>query len=342
MANVINSVPEIETDEYNLYLKPFLNAPEISSLPFDFIMGKFKNRDLYFNTQLDQISSLKVACGWDFVGSTTLAKKTLEPVEIQAANEQCYTPLINTIFAGGLPDGWKRGTLSPEVINYMNDQRQYAIKRDVLTTLFLGDEANANPYYAMKDGMYKTLYTGSVTPSFTGDDLVPNFGALTASDLNATNFFDTMRAIWEIQSDFLREVEDNGKVWLWTRAVYDAYIDYLYKSTQTNAGIIQRESIVNGISANMFLNIPIVVLPIVDQRLRQDFTSGSPAVTENKYAIVLTKPDNHKVLMDGTGMLDTNSWYENKDDKYYMTGSWLFDYKFGYGALNVIAGIDAY
>jgi len=342
MANVILSVSEQETEQYDLYLKPMLDDPAIQSLPFDFLVGAFKNRELYFNTQVDKIASLKTTCGWTFDGTSAFVKKTLEPVEIQASVEQCYTPLINTIFAGGLPTGWQRGELSPEVLSFITDQRSYAFNRDLLTILFLGDTGNADPYYAMNDGIYKTLYAGSLTPSFTGDDLVPNLGAISDTDMNATNFFTTLKAIYDAQPRLLKNVPKAGKVWLWTEAVYDAYLNYLYVSTQTNAGIIQRETIVGGLEEASFMGIPIVVPKIVDERLESDFTSGSPAVTENKYAIVLTKPDNHKVLMDGDGILKSNAWYEKKDDKYYLTGSCLFDYLYGYGALNVIAGIDAY
>jgi hypothetical protein len=336
MANVISSVPVQETELYDLYLKPYLDDPQIQSLPFDFLIGAFKNRELYFNTQLDKIMSKKIVCGWNFNGSTTFAKKTLNPVEVEAAVEQCYTPLINTIFANGLPTGWERGTLSPEVISYMADQRGYAFNRDMLSILFLGDEASASTYYNIKDGIYKKLKAGSITPSFTGDDLVPSYGALNATNLNATNFFTTMKAVYDLQPRLLKNVPKAGKAWIWTESVYDLYLNYLYVTTQTNAGIIQRESVTDGLDADQFLGIPIVVVPIVDERLEEDFTQSG--ITTNPYRVILTKPDNHKVLMDGDGILKSNSWYENKDDKYYMAGSALFDYEYGYGALNVIAG----
>jgi hypothetical protein len=94
MANVILSVSEQETEQYDLYLKPMLDDPAIQSLPFDFLVGAFKNRELYFNTQVDKIASLKTTCGWTFDGTSAFVKKTLEPVEIQASVEQCYTPLM--------------------------------------------------------------------------------------------------------------------------------------------------------------------------------------------------------------------------------------------------------
>lgn len=333
MANVINTVPVQETEGYNLYVKPLLDDPQIQSLPFDMLVGPFKNHELYFTQNLDKISSKKVACGWNFNGSTDVTKKTLVPVEIEAAVEQCYTPLINTIYAGGLPDGWRRGELSAEVLAFMATQQQYAFNRDLLSFLFLGDTISAVPYYTPFDGIYKKLKAGA-----NASDGTVFAGAITASDLNATNFFATMKGIYDAQNRQLKGVAKNLKTWIWTEAVYDAYLNYLYVSTQTNAGIIQRESIVNGLEANFFLNIPILVVPIVDERLEEDFLTGSPAAPTNPYRVILTDPSNHKLLMDANGLAQQEAWYERKDDTYYLIGSALIAYEYGFGDLNVIAG----
>lgn len=333
MANVIASPATIGTLEYDVYMKPLLDDPQIQNLPFDILVGKHLDRDLYFNTQLDKISYKKITCGWTYAGGATFTKKTISPVEIAAPVEQCYKELVNTIFAQGLPDGWRRGELSPEVINFMRTQQRYAFNRDLLTILFLGDEANAVAYYAMKDGMYKKLAAGVVA----GDGTV-DAGALTAASLNTTNFFTTMKAVYDAQTRFLKSVPKERKVWIWTDSVYDAYLAYLYVSTQTNAGAIQRESIEGGLTPTMFMGIPIVRVPIVDERLEADFTFGSPLATEDPYRVVLTDPSNHKILLDGSGLMDQEVWYSQDDDKYRVAGSALFEYEYGYGVLNVIAG----
>lgn len=334
MANVITSIAAPESLEYDLYIKPLLDSPEIQNLPFDFIIGKFVNRDLYFNTQLDKITSKKVTCGWTFSGSTAFTKKTMTPVEVQAAIEQCYTPLINTIFAQGLPDGWERGTLSAEVLDFMLTQRGYAFNRDLLTLLFLGDEASGDPFYAINDGIYKKLAAGAAA----GDGTVDAGVTLNATTLDKTNFFTTMNAIYSARTRFMRGMDKSRLRWIWTENVMDAYETYLEISTQGQAGGIQREHIENGIEPTKFKNIPITVVPIVDERLEGDFMVGSPAAVDDPYRVILTDPTNHKVLIDGDGLMKVNAWYENKDDKYYMTGSALFDYEYGYGELNVFSG----
>ena len=331
MANVITSVAVQAKPEFQLFIKPLLDDPKINQLPFDLIVGKYQGQELYFNTQLDKITTKKVSCGWTFSGSTEFTKKTITPVEVQAGVEACYDILKETIFAQGLPDGWRRGELSPEILNYLSEQRAYAFNRDMLSFLYLGDTVSSTSYYTVLDGIYKKLKAGA-----NGGDGTVDAGAITASDLNATNFLTTMRTIFNAQSRFLKQVANEGKVWLITEEVYDAYINYLYASTQTNAGIIQRESIVDGLTANSLFGIPIVVAKIVDERLAADFVDSSGVI--NPYRIVLTTGSNHKVLLDANGFMDELAWYEKKDDTYYLAGSALLAYEYGYGELNVIAG----
>jgi hypothetical protein len=331
MANVITSVAVQAKPEFELFLKPLLDDPKINQLPFDLIVGKYQGQELYFNTQLDKITSKKVTCGWNFSGSASFTKKTITPVEVQASVEACYDVLKETIFANGLPDGWRRGELSGEILNFLSEQRAYAFNRDMLSFLYLGDTVSSTNYYTVMDGIYKKLKAGANATDGTVDA-----GAVTATDLNATNFFDTLKAIYDSQSRFLKQIEKSGKVWIWTEEVYDAYINYLYKSTQTNAGIIQRESIVAGLSETVFMGIPIVVAKIVDERLEADFVDSSGVI--NPYRIILTTGSNHKVLLDANGFMEELAWYEKKDDTYYLAGSALLAYEYGYGELNVIAG----
>jgi hypothetical protein len=331
MANVITSVAVQAKPEFELFLKPLLDDPKINQLPFDLIVGKYQGQELYFNTQLDKITSKKVTCGWNFSGSASFTKKTITPVEVQASVEACYDVLKETIFANGMADGWKRGELSPEILNFLSEQRAYAFNRDMLSFLYLGDTVSSINYYTVLDGIYKKLKAGANAVDGTVDA-----GAVIATDLNATNFLATMRAIYNSQSRFLKQIANEGKVWLVTQEVYDAYINYLYSSTQTNAGIIQRESIVDGLSANSLFGIPIVVAKIVDERLEADFVDSSGVI--DPYRIVLTTGSNHKILLDANGFMEELAWYEKKDDTYYLAGSALLAYEYGYGELNVIAG----
>lgn len=336
MANFIETAPTAP-EEYDLFIRPFLDDPQITELPFDFINTKFVNRKLYFDSDLTGSAYKKVLCGWTFDGATSFTSKDLIPVEVARGIEQCYTPLINTIFANGLPDGWERGTLSPEVRDYMQLKLAHSFNRNLVQILFLGDDALSNNPYKIKDGIYKSLQEGATAADGTVDANV----TLNATTLNTTNFHDTMMSVYNEMPGRMRRIARSKKSmlrWIWTDSVYAAYEAFIAVKTQNTAGVIQRDGIVGGISLTEYLGIPITVVPIVDDSLASDFTTGSPAVTDSPYRVILTDPSNHKVLLDGDGFKKIHMWYEDKDDKVYAVVSALFEYKYGYGDLNLFSG----
>lgn len=336
MANLITSVDSIATSEYELYLKPLLNDPQFQSLPFNFAYGNMP-RDIFFNTNADKITGAKTGCGWTFRGdSVTFNKKTLNPVELQAPVEQCYSVLLKKLFGDKLPDGALRGELSAEVVDFMLTQQMYSFNRDLLSIFMLGDTAvsDSPAYYSLLNGFYTKLIAGEAASDGTVDA-----GGIVAADLLPGAFFAKMKTVYDAQPRLLKNIPNNKKVWIWTQALYDAYLAYLQEKTQVTAGVIQTEYITDGVQVNAFLGVPIVVLGIVDERLETDFLDPS-SQPENPYRCVLTDPTNHIILMDGTGFKDSNMWYEKIDDKVYVTGSALIDYQYGYGELNVFAGIS--
>jgi hypothetical protein len=337
MANLITTVPSIETQEYDLYIKPLQNDPLISALPFDFVYGNMP-REIFFNNNTDKITGAKSSCGWSFKGdAVTFTKKTLTPIELQAPVEQCYSVLLKKLFGDKLPDGALRGELSTEVIEFMVTQQSYGFNRDLLSILFLGDTGvAADDYYVLMNGIYAKLLAGVAAVDGTVDAGV----TLNSTTLNTTDFLNTMKQVHDAQSRLLKNVPKRDKVWIWTQATYDLYIAYLQAKTQTTAGVIQTSYVTDGLEVNAFLGIPIVVLPIVDERLETDFLTGSPAAPDDPYRTILTTPSNHVILMDGTAFQNANVWYEKKEDKVYAVGSALIDYQYGYGELNVIAGLS--
>jgi hypothetical protein len=311
-----------------------LADPKVNALPFDIHIGNMP-KDIFFNNNVDKITGTKAACGWSFKGNmSTFTKKTLDPIEVQASIEQCYTVILKKLFGDKLPDGSRRGELHPEVINFMTSQQSYGFNRDLLSILFLGDTGvTPDDYYVLLDGIYTKLAAGVVAVDGTVDA-----GAITASDVNTTNFLTTMKAVYDAQSRQLKGVANNQKTWIWTRATYDAYLSYLQEKTQQSAGIIQTNFITDGMVVNAFMGIPIVVMDIVDERLETDFLTGSPAAPENPYRTILTVGRNHILMLDGNGFENADVFYEKLEDKVYAVGSCLIDYQYGYGDLNVIAG----
>lgn len=338
MANFITSAPAAPVD-YELFIRPFLEDPQIDTLPFNLIDTKFVNRKLYFNTDFTGVAHEKTACGWDFQGGIGFTEKDLTPKELELSIEQCYIPLIHTIFADNLPDGWRRGELSPEVKEYMQRELAHGFNLNLLQLLMLGDDALSINPYKIKDGMYKRLSEGAIA----GDGTVDANVTLDATTLNQTNFFNTMLQIYNAAPSRMRRILVSRKTeltWIWTDRVYASYVAFMTTQTQTNAGIIQREGIENGLEFNKFMGIPILVVPWVDDALASDFPAGSPNVGDDPYRVILTFAKNHYVLLDGSGFKDIDIWYEKKDQKVYATVAALFEYQYAYGDMNVFSGWD--
>lgn len=335
MANLITSVPTMDTTVWDVYFKPLLDDPRISALPFDISIGNMP-KNIFFNNNVDKITGAKSACGWSFKGDmASFTKKTLTPVELQAPVEQCYTVLLNKLFGDKLPSGYRRGELTPEIIDFMITQQNYGFNRDLLSILFLGDDSlAADDYYSLMDGVYRELLNGVASADGTVDA-----GAIVEADLSTSNFFTTMNNIWNQRTRQLKSMDLNSLVWIWTDAVYQKYLNYLEVATQNTAGLIQTNYVTDGLYATNFKGVKIFVPRIVDERLETDFTTGSPAVTEDPYRVILTNPKNHIILLDAeNGFADADVFYDKKDDKVYAVGSVLFDYQYGYGDQNVIAG----
>ena len=87
-----------------------------------------------------------------------------------------------------MPDGWQRGTLSPEVKNLMQDKLLDTFNLNLLRLAFLGDDALSIDPYQITDGIYKRLQEGAAAADGTVDANV----ALTATSLNKDNFLTTM------------------------------------------------------------------------------------------------------------------------------------------------------
>jgi len=336
MANLITSVPSIATTQWDVYFAPLLADPQITALPFDIAIGNMP-REWYFNNNVDKITGTKAACAPSFKGTmSTFTKKTLTQIEVQANVQQCYTVMLKKLFGDKLPDGIRRGELSPEIVDFMVTQQKYAFNRDLLSLIFLGDTSvSADDYYVLMDGLYKKLATGAATVDGTVDATDSGI-ALTSTTLNTSNFYTTMKSVKNLQTRQLKNIPNAQKVWIWTEATYQLYTSYLTVATQNTAGSIQRDGVINGVDANTFDGIPIYVANIVDERLEADFlSSGSPV---NPYRTVLTNPKNHLIYIDGNGFADADVFHEKLTNQVYALGSAMITYEYGYGNQNVIAG----
>jgi len=332
MANAITSVASNASLGYEVIWKPLIENPKINSLPFTIHLGKI-GRDLYFDSEFTGEPTVKADCGWTFQTGNSITKKNLNPFELDFSFEQCYVPLLKSIFGDQLPDGWRKGELSPEVIDRIVTKQSNAFNTNLLYTTFLSDTTSSTPFLAEIDGVYAALKAGEVANDGTVDA-----GAITDNDLLPANIEETMYGIVSSQSQLLKGFDNGSKVLIVTQTVYEAWARFLQVGNGTAFQYANADAIRNGVADVRYLGIPMINASYVDTGLSLYETSGSPAAVTNPHRVILTIGNNHHIMIDGTGFEAIEPFYDRKDDKVYSPASAMVDYKYGYGELNVFAG----
>ena len=332
MANAVTTIAENNSLAYEVFWKPLLNDPKINALPFALHSGKI-GKELYFDSEFTDTPTIKATCGWDYKDGTGITKKALDPVELDFSFEQCYTVFLKSIFGDSLPDGWRKGELTPEIINRIITKQSNAFNTNMLYALFLSDTGSSFPWLAGIDGVYAKLLAGVAAVDGTVDA-----GAIADSDLTPANIEGTMYGIYTAQSALMKTFDNNQKAFIVTQTVYEAWSRFLQVGNGSAWNYSDPNAIKNGVSGITYQGIPLINANYVDRGLALYGLSGSPAAVTDPNRVILTVPSNHHIMIDGTGFEMIDPFYERKDDLVLSPASAMIDYQYGYGELNVIAG----
>ncbi|CAB4183683.1 hypothetical protein UFOVP1106_51 [uncultured Caudovirales phage] len=332
MANAVTTIAENNSLAYEVFWKPLLNDPKVNALPFDIISGKI-GKELYFDSEFTDSPTIKAACGWDFKTGSEITKKALDPVELDFSFEQCYTVFVKSIFGDTLPDGLKKGELTPDIINRILTKQSNAFNTNMLYALFLSDTGGSTPWLAGIDGVFTKLLAG-----VAGNDGTVDAGAIADSDLTPANIEGTMYGIYTAQSNLMKTFDNAQKAFIVTQTVYEAWARFLQIGNGSAWFYQDPMAIKNGVTGITYQGIPLINANYVDRGLALYGTAGSPPAVVDPNRVVLTVPSNHKIMIDGTGFEMLDPFYDRKCDKVYSPASAMIDYQYGYGELNVIAG----
>jgi hypothetical protein len=332
MANAVTSLPENGSIPYEVFWKPLLNDPKINALPFSLHSGKI-GREMYFDAEFSGAPTLKTTCGWTYGTGSAITKKALDPYELDFSFKQCYTEFVKSIWGDNLPDGWRKGELTPEIVDRIVTKQSNAFNTNMLYALFFADTASSTTWLTGGDGVFKKLLAGA-----TANDGTVNAGAIADSALSLANIEATMYAIYTAQSDLMKSFDNNTKVFIVTNTVYEAWARYLQINTAVGGNIIDRASIQNGVTGIAYQGIPMINASYLDRGIALYDLAGSPLAPNEPNRVILTVPTNHHIMIDGSGFEDINPEYFRKDDEVLSPASAMIDYQYGYGELNVIAG----
>lgn len=332
MANAVTALPENGSIPYEIFWKPLLNDPKINALPFSLNSGKI-GKELYFDAEFTGAPVIKASCGWTYGTGTPITKKALDPYELDFSFQQCYTDFLKSIFGDNLPDGWRKGELTPEIVDRIVTKQSNAFNTNLLYALFFADTASSTTWLTGGDGVFKKLLAGA-----SGNDGTVNVGLISDSDLTPANIEGTLYEIYTAQSDLMKSFDNNQKAFIVTQTVYEAWARYLQINTAVGGNLVDRASVVNGISNIAYQGVPMINASYIDRGIALYDRAGSPLAPNQPNRVILTVPSNHHIMIDGSGFESIEPFYDRKDDLVYSPASAMIDYQYGYGELNVIAG----
>jgi hypothetical protein len=332
MANAVTALPDNGSIPYEIFWKPLLNDPKINALPFSLHSGKI-GKELYFDSEFTANPTLKTICGWDYKTGTPITKKALDPWELDFSFKQCYTDFLKSIFGDNLPDGWRKGELSPEIVDRIVEKQINAFNTKMLMALFFSDTASSTPFLTGGNGVFKKLLAGA-----TAVDGTVNAGAISDSDLSLANIEGTLYDIYTAQSQLMKSFDNNQKAFIVTQTVYEAWARFLQIGNGSAFQYQNPDTIRNGVTGISYQGIPLINANYLDRGIALYDTTGSPAVPNEPNRVILTIPANHHIMIDGSGFEMVEPFYDRKDDLVYSPASAMVDYQYAYGELNVIAG----
>jgi hypothetical protein len=310
MANAVTALPANGSIPYEVFVKPLLNDPKINALPFDILFGKI-GKELYFDTEFTDHPTIKTTCGWDYKDGTEITKKSLNPVEFDFSFQQCYSVFLKSIYGDNLPDGWRKGELTPEIVDRIVTKQSNAFNTNLLYALFLSASGQSNPWLAGLDGVFAKLLDG-----VSNNDGTVDAGAISDSDLSLANIEATLYGIYTAQSQLMKTFDNSQKAFIVTQTVYEAWTRFLQVGNGSAFLYANADAIKNGVSGVTYQGIPLINANYVDRGIALFDTTGSPASTLNPNRVILTVPSNHKIMIDCSGFEMIEPWYERKDDTF--------------------------
>lgn len=328
-TDAFSTIPESGSLAYEVFWKPLLEDPKIKDLPFIIHAGKI-GKHLYFDKEFTGHPTIKAACGWDYKDGTPITKKALDPVELDFSFKQCYTDFVKSVWGDNLPNGWRKGELTPELIDRIVTKQSNAFNTNLLYALFLSDSGQSNPWLTGFDGVFKKLAAG-----IAANDGTVNVGSLSASDFSLANIEATMYSIYTAQSNLMKTFDNSSKVFIVTQNIYEAWGRFLQVGNGSSWNYQDPMAIKNGVSGLTYQGIPFVNASYIDRAI-QAYDSSSPTTAER---VILTVPTNHHIMIDGSGFEDIEPFYDRITDIVYSPASAMIDYQYGYGELNVVAGL---
>jgi hypothetical protein len=322
------------TQASQLFLDPVFKSDAIATNFM--VMGNVTggSKKIKYHSVVENILKTYNGCGFQANEATDFGEKEVYLRKLAADLQYCWEDFADILWESAYRQGaadWTdlTGTAMQTVFQtlFVN-----GLVRDINRLAYFGDRTSASANFDALDGMWSVVYPAEVAASRTPfyDISEANESALMAA--SPGRGLEILQNVYDNQSTALYGIADTDKVFNVSRAVYDKYrrdLQTLSVNGGDNGTLIR-----NGLQVLTFNGIEVVCNPTWA-------TDAANAGITGRNFVELTTRFNKVLVSNLTGMdYSFRTWYEQKDEKVYITSRPKIGFDIIHGSLASVAYND--
>lgn len=221
-------MPSVQTGEFsldlqgseasNLLLTPIFFDESVPEL-FEVMPMVNSEKKMAYASVMKNVLQRSISCGLRPKGEVDLYERCINTDLVAVYVNQCFDEALNLAYTSLLKAGRQisdlTGTLLMEILI---TRVQQAIKKDIEKLAFYGDKASADANINLTDGMWVYLF------DLVSKALIPYVNSGSGAPLTAGDGIDILTEMYENQTNELKAVAPNEKVFLVTTDLFYQYV----------------------------------------------------------------------------------------------------------------------
>jgi hypothetical protein len=319
------------TQASQLFLDPIFKSDSIATNFM--VMGNVTggSKKIKYHAIVENILKTYSGCGFQANSVEDFTEKEVYLKKLAADLQYCWEDFEDILWESAYRQGsadWTdlTGTAMQTIFQtlFVN-----GLVKDINRLAYFGDTSSANANFSAVDGVWSVIYPNEVaalrTPFY--DISEANESALMAA--SPGRGLEILQNVYDNQSTALYGIADTDKVFNVSRAVYDKYrrdLQTLSVNGGDNGTLIR-----NGLQVLTFNGIEVVCNPTWA-------TDAANAGITGRNFVELTTRFNKVLVSNLTGMdYSFRTWYEQKDEKVYITSRPKIGFDIIHGSLASVA-----
>ena len=287
-------MPSVNTGELNLniqgseasklLLSPIFFEDSVPEL-FEVMPMVNSEKKMAYASVMKNVLQRSVSCGLRPKGEVELYERCINTDLVAVYVTQCFDEALNLAYQSALKTGADISDLTGTIFMEILIRRvQEAIKKDVEKLAFYGDKTSADANINLTDGMWVYIF------DLVAKSLIPYVDTNSGAPLTAGDGIDILEAMYESQTNELKAVAPDEKIYLVSTDLYFQYVKDLEEGSINSEAYTS--NIENGGRGSRYRNIE--VRPMWDwQQYALDFQG-----TADAHQAILTTRDNMVMATD--------------------------------------------